>query len=169
MNLACHCSEAEPRKLFLPMTDVVSAQVRSRMMAGIRGMDTKPELFLRKGLHARGFRFRLHVRNLPGRPDLVFKSRRAVIFAHGCFWHGHDCQLFKWPRTRPEWWRAKILRNRENDKRAETSLLDTGWRCGIVWECALKGTERLSADEVLKRCEQWLYSSRQAIEIRGQR
>jgi DNA mismatch endonuclease (patch repair protein) len=87
------------------MTDVVSPEVRSRMMASIRGFDTMPELFLRKGLHKLGYRFRLHDRRLPGRPDLVFKSRTAVLFAHGCFWHGHDCSLFRWPKNRADFWR----------------------------------------------------------------
>lgn len=149
------------------MIDVVSPEVRSRMMSGIRGFDTKPEIFLRKGLHARGFRFRLHDRALPGCPDLVFKRCNAVIFAHGCFWHAHDCPLFKWPKNRAEWWRAKLVRNRSNDGRFEKSLVEAGWRVGIVWECALKGPVRLEPGRVLGECERWLRSKKSRLEIRG--
>ena len=93
------------------MADVVDRKTRSRMMSGIRGKNTRPELLIRKGLHARGFRFRLHDKRLPGKPDLVLPKYSAVIFVHGCFWHGHDCHLFKWPQSRREFWRKKITRN----------------------------------------------------------
>lgn len=137
------------------------------MMAGIRSKDTRPELLLRRGLHARGFRFRVHGADLPGRPDLVFPRWRAVLFAHGCFWHGHDCHLFKWPKTREEFWRNKIARNRAVDVRT-MALLDTaGWRRAVVWECALKGRAGLSFDAVLDRCEEWLRSGALDLEIRG--
>src|SRR5690349_4259655 len=109
------------------------------MMSGIRGKNTRPELILRSGLHRRGFRFRLHPADLPGKPDLVFPKHQAVLFAHGCFWHGHDCHLFKWPRTREEFWRTKIEQNRKVDERAQTRLGQAGWRQAVVWECALKG------------------------------
>jgi DNA mismatch endonuclease (patch repair protein) len=149
------------------MADIVPADVRSRMMAGIRGTNTKPELLLRKGLHARGFRFRLHDRALPGKPDIVLPRYRAVILAHGCFWHGHDCHLFRWPSTRPEFWQAKIERNRMVDARSEAALTDAGWRQGIVWECALKGRTRLPLEDVIDACADWLRSDRPRIEIRG--
>lgn len=150
------------------MTDVVSPEARSRMMSGIRGFNTKPELFLRKGLHAKGFRFRLHDRSLPGCPDLVLKGRNAVLFAHGCFWHGHDCHLFKWPKSRAEWWREKLTRNRLNDKRAEARLAEAGWRLGVIWECALKGSSRLPPDKVLNECAKWLRSQKPHLELRGE-
>lgn len=150
------------------MADIVPADVRSRMMAGIRGTNTKPELMLRKGLHARGFRFRLHDSALPGKPDIVLPRYRAVIFAHGCFWHGHDCHLFKWPSTRPEFWQAKIGRNRTVDARSEAALTDAGWRQAIVWECALKGRTRLPLEDVISTCADWLKSDRQRIEIGGE-
>jgi DNA mismatch endonuclease, patch repair protein len=150
------------------MADVVSSEVRSRMMSGIRGKNTKPELALRKGLHALGFRYRLHVAGLPGKPDIVFPGRHAVIFVHGCFWHGHDCPLFKWPSTRPEFWRAKISRNRDNDARNEMVVLDSGWRLGVVWECALKGRGRLPPENVVARCADWLKSDERRLEIRGE-
>ena len=105
-------------------------------MAAIRGKDTKPELLIRRGLHAKGFRYRLQGRGLPGRPDLVLPKHHAVIFVHGCFWHRHDCPLFRWPQTRQEFWREKIDGNARRDANAIGLLLDTGWRVGIVWECA---------------------------------
>lgn len=150
-----------------PMADVVTPEVRSRMMAGIRGANTKPELLLRKGLHARGFRFRLHDKSLPGKPDIVLPRYRAVIFAHGCFWHGHGCHLFKWPKTRAEFWRQKIATNREVDARAEAALRVAGWRQAIVWECALKGRTRLPFEEVLSSCSDWLKSNESNLTIRG--
>lgn len=137
------------------------------MMAGIKGKNTKPELILRKGLHAAGFRFRIHVADLLGKPDIVLPRFRAVIFAHGCFWHGHDCHLFKMPSTRTEFWQAKIDRNREVDTRNRSQLTDAGWRQAVIWECALKGRTRLAHDEVIDRCVQWLQSDTQALEIRG--
>ncbi|WP_097142050.1 MULTISPECIES: very short patch repair endonuclease [Rhizobium/Agrobacterium group] len=149
------------------MADIVTAEVRSRMMSRIRGANTKPELLLRKGLHALGFRFRLHDRSLPGKPDIVLPRFKAVIFAHGCFWHGHDCHLFKWPSTRPEFWQAKIARNRTVDERAEAALAEAGWRQAVVWECALKGKTRLPLEEVITACAEWLRSDRPRLEIRG--
>mgnify|MGYP005748655149 CR=1 FL=1 len=138
------------------MADVVDAATRSRMMAGIPGKDTRPEMILRRGLHARGFRYRLHDRRLPGSPDLVFAGRHTVIFVHGCFWHGHDCHLFRLPATRREFWEAKIGSNRARDEAAEAALLADGWRVLTIWECALKGRERLPVDEVLDRAADWL-------------
>ena len=148
------------------MPDVVAPEVRSRMMAGIRGVNTKPEILLRRGLHSLGFRFRLHDRSLPGRPDIVFPRYRAVLFAHGCFWHKHDCHLFRWPSTREKFWREKISRNREVDCRAVANLETLGWRVGIVWECALKGRSRLPIETVISRCGKWLQSKRRRLEIR---
>ncbi|WP_027155579.1 very short patch repair endonuclease [Mesorhizobium sp. WSM2561] len=149
------------------MADIVPAETRSRMMAGIRGTNTKPELILRRGLHALGFRFRLHDSALPGKPDIVFPRFRAVILAHGCFWHGHDCHLYRLPSTRPEFWEAKIVRNRGVDARAAAALTELGWRQGIVWECALKGRSRLPLEKVIDECAAWLNSSSPALEIRG--
>ncbi len=122
------------------------------MMAGIGPANTKPEMLIRRGLHARGFRYRLHVKGLPGKPDLVFPGRRAAIFVHGCFWHGHDCALFRWPSTREEFWRSKIGGNIARDRRVTAQLLDQGWRVLNVWECALKGREKMPLEEVLTAC-----------------
>lgn len=149
------------------MVDVVSAAVRSRMMSGIRAKDTRPEMLVRRGLHRRGFRFRLHDQMLPGRPDLVFPRYHAAIFVHGCFWHGHDCDLFKWPSTRPQFWRQKIGRNRAMDERVRAELLGRGWRVGVVWECATKGRLRRDIGEVSDILERWLLSGRKQIEVRG--
>lgn len=151
------------------MADVVTAEVRSRMMAGIRGKNTKPELIIRRGLHAKGFRYLLHDKRLPGRPDIVFPKYRAAIFVHGCFWHGHDCHLFKWPSSRKDFWRKKIIRNREIDDRAIYRLKETGWRCCVVWECSLKSPTRLPASDVIERIVDWLGSTRRALAIRGRR
>ena len=136
------------------------------MMSGIRGKNTRPELLIRKALHARGFRYRLHC-DLPGKPDLCLPKHRAVIFVHGCFWHGHGCHLFKWPATRPEFWRAKIGRNREVDRAAESRLSDGRWRVAVIWECALKGRECLPLEDVISTCANWLRSDRMRLEVRG--
>ena len=151
------------------MADVVTPEVRSRMMSGIRSKNTKPELILRRGLHALGFRFRLHDRKLPGKPDMVFLRYKAVIFTHGCFWHGHDCNLFKWPSTRPEFWQSKITRNQEKDREVRKALQSDNWRQCLVWECALKGRGRLPLELVFNNCANWLESMELHLEIKGQR
>lgn len=147
------------------MIDVVSPEVRSRMMAGIKSANTRPELLLRSGLHARGLRYRLHVKNLPGKPDLVFPKYNAVIFVHGCFWHGHNCYLFKWPQSRKKFWRDKIERNRFVDRQSLTRLVNDGWRVGIVWECATKGRHKRPADEIIDVCADWLRSRKRTFEL----
>ena len=149
------------------MADVVTAAVRSRMMSGIRSKNTKPELIVRKGLHALGFRYKLHDRLLPGKPDIVLPRHRAVVFAHGCFWHGHDCHLFKVPSTRTDFWLAKIARNRVVDEHAGLALTAAGWRQAIVWECALKGRAHLPLESVLACCAEWIRSGEGNIEVRG--
>lgn len=136
-------------------------------MAAIRGSHTKPELLIRKALHAAGLRYRLHVKDLPGKPDLVFPRHRAVVFVHGCFWHQHDCHLFKWPATRQDFWREKIGRNVINDERAVQALLGMGWRVATIWECALKGRTRPDFDEAMQQLAGWIESGEQTITIRG--
>jgi len=160
-----NCGRSPPASGHMP--DIVTPETRSRMMSGIRGTNTKPELVLRKGLHAMGFRFRLHDRALPGKPDLVFSGRRAVLFAHGCFWHGHDCHLFKWPSSREDFWLAKIRRNQASDATSVEQLEAAGWRVGIVWECALKGRTRLPLEAVLAQCADWLRSGGGRLVVRG--
>lgn len=120
------------------MADVVSPEVRSRMMAAIGRKNTNPEMVVRKALHAAGFRFRLDVRTLPGSPDIVLPRWRTAIFVHGCFWHRHPgCARATTPATRPEFWQGKFDKNVERDARAQQALHETGWKVAVVWECAL--------------------------------
>lgn len=140
------------------MADIVSPEVRSRMMSGIRSKNTRPEMIIRKGLHAAGFRFRLHNRSLPGTPDMTFPKWNAVIFIHGCFWHGHHCHLFKWPATREDFWHQKISRNMQNDIRHDRDLRVAKWRIGVVWECALRGRKKMPFESVVEQLGQWLAS-----------
>lgn len=136
-------------------------------MAGIRGKDTRPEMIVRRGLHARGLRYRLHDKNLPGTPDLVFPGRRAVIFVHGCFWHGHNCHMFRMPTSRTGFWREKIEKNVARDAIAERTLITKGWRVLTIWECALKGRGRLPLGAVLDQAAQWLANGRDHETIAG--
>lgn len=138
------------------MPDVLTIEQRRLNMSRIRGRDTKPEMVIRRGLHARGLRFRLHARDLPGRPDLVFPKDRAAVFVHGCFWHAHDCPMFRWPQSRKEFWRRKISKNLERDMLAISLLKDQGWRVFTIWECALKGPGRYPLNEILQRCEAFI-------------
>jgi DNA mismatch endonuclease, patch repair protein len=112
--------------------------VRSRIMAAIRGKDTKPEMLVRRAVHAAGFRYRLHQGDLPGRPDLVLTRLKTVVFVHGCFWHHHDCVKSKWPKTRAAFWRKKIEANQARDIRTTYFLRTAGWHVEVIWECELK-------------------------------
>lgn len=144
------------------MADVVSKETRSRIMAGIRGTDTAPEMALRKEMHARGFRFRLHARRLPGKPDLVFPKHRAVVFVHGCFWHRHaECRLTTTPATNAEFWSAKFAGNVARDERNLAKLHEAGWRTAIIWECEVRGGAQRTAAQLAK----WLRSKQSNIEI----
>ena len=136
-------------------------------MAGIRGKDTKPEIAVRTALHRRGYRYRLHSTKLPGKPDLAFIRRKAVIMVHGCFWHGHTCNLFKWPSTRELFWREKIDRNRDRDSEVQQTLQNLGWRILLVWECALRGRSRRPFDEVVDNISLWLDKGSANAEILG--
>ena len=136
-------------------------------MSGIRGKNTKPELIIRKALHRKGFRFRLYDKNLPGKPDIVLPKYRAVILVQGCFWHGHNCHLFKWPSSRPEFWKDKIEGNRVRDIRNQQALLNSGWRIFTLWECALKGKTRLPFDQVVSLIESWLLVGNDNAELMG--
>lgn len=144
------------------MADVVDAATRSRMMAGIRAKDTAPELLIRRNLHRLGFRFRLHDKRLPGKPDLLLPKHEAVIFVHGCFWHGHNCPAFKWPATRAEFWRSKIERNRENDGRHVKALRKMGRRVCVVWECSVR---KSGGEVVAARIARWLAGTSRTLEI----
>lgn len=139
------------------MVDVVDKATRSRMMSGIRSKNTKPEKLIRSALHRHGFRFRLNQTSLPGKPDLVFRKYRAVIFIHGCFWHGHNCDLFKWPSSNSAFWRNKIERNRANDIEVIAALKKSGWRVMVIWECALKGKVQMTKlPQTVERICLWL-------------
>ena len=131
-------------------------------MSSIRGKDTKPEISIRHALHRRGFRYRLHVPNLPGTPDLVFRRYKAVCFVHGCFWHHHEgCKLATMPSTRTDYWSEKFEKNAERDKRAKSLLLEQGWRVAILWECALV---RDRFEVTLETLETWLRTSKPELE-----
>lgn len=136
-------------------------------MAGIRGKNTNPEVILRKALHGRGFRYRLNVKGMPGKPDMVFPGRRAVLFAHGCFWHRHDCHLFKWPSSRKQFWQEKLNANAERDLRNIEALKGADWRVGIVWECAIRGKHRQPFEDVIDACADWLAGDANWLEVRG--
>ena len=136
-------------------------------MAGIRSKNTKPEMKIRKGLHRLGFRYRLHEKKLPGKPDMVFAKYRAALFVNGCFWHGHDCAMFKLPSTRTDFWRAKFAKNVENDIAASNTLIAKGWRVGVVWECAIRGKHRLPESEAIQKIAHWLGSTNETLMIRG--
>ncbi|GAB1254795.1 very short patch repair endonuclease [Desulfovibrio falkowii] len=148
------------------MADIVDSATRSRMMSGIRGKNTRPEVLVRSLLHRKGFRFRLQVSTLPGRPDIVLPRYRAVIFVNGCFWHGHDCHLFRLPATRTEFWHSKIENNRNRDRRVREELLAAGWRVGVVWECALRGAGR-DLEGVANHLAHWLYGNETETGVRA--
>lgn len=112
------------------------------MMAGIRHKNTKPELYVRSGLHKHGLRYRLHDKRFPGRPDLVFPRHRAALFINGCFWHGHECPTFKIPKTRTAFWLEKIASNKKRDAKNLKSLEDLGYRCRTVWECEIRADKK---------------------------
>lgn len=123
------------------MTDIVDRATRSRMMSGIRGRDTKPELIVRKFLHAQGLRYRIAPKDLPGRPDIVLPKYRTVVFVHGCFWHRHPgCRLAATPATRKNFWEEKFKSNVQRDLRIRCDLRKKGWRVLIIWECQLDKT-----------------------------
>jgi DNA mismatch endonuclease (patch repair protein) len=131
------------------MTDVLTVEQRQLNMSRIRGRDTKPEMLVRRGLHARGLRYRLHDRKLPGRPDLVFAKYHTAVFIHGCFWHAHGCALSKLPATRQDFWKQKLEGNAARDGKAISALQTDGWNVLVVWECALRGPDRLNTGAAL--------------------
>lgn len=145
------------------MIDVVDKITRSRMMAGIRGKDTEPELDLRRALHRKGLRYRLHVAALPGRPDIVLRRHNAAIQVHGCFWHRHKhCEFCTTPASNTRFWKSKFGETVKRDKRQLEALLKFGWKVAIVWECSVKDK---GADAVALRIVAWLRSGRSFKEI----
>lgn len=139
------------------------------MMSGIKGKDTKPEMTVRRILHAAGFRYRLHDKKLSGKPDIVLPRYGAVIFVHGCFWHGHNhCSLFRMPSSRQEFWSEKIGGNIQRDAIHTDALLQTGWKVGTVWECAIKGKGRLELPVIAERLRVFICNPDiPYLEIRG--
>ncbi len=145
------------------MTDIVSPAIRSRMMSRIQGKDTQPEMTVRRRLHAAGFRYRLHVRSLPGRPDLILPKYSAVCLIHGCYWHRHPgCPYATTPATRTEFWQEKFRSNVERDGRQRRQLQNMGWRVAVIWECALK---QKGADAALAHFIRWLPTDAPTVEI----
>lgn len=138
----------------MPVVDVVDKKTRSRMMAGIRGKNTKPELILRRALHKNGFRYRIHDSRLPGKPDIVLPMYKALIFVHGCFWHRHfNCWWNTSPSSNTEFWKGKLAQNAERDARNVEKLRNQGWRIAIVWECSMRLSD---AEQVAAEVESWL-------------
>jgi DNA mismatch endonuclease, patch repair protein len=132
--------------------DTLSREERSERMSRVRGRDTKPELIVRKALHARGYRYRLHDKRLPGRPDIVFPARRKAVLVNGCFWHMHEgCALARMPKSRLDFWRGKLEANRARDVIKLEQLRELGWDVEIVWECQIR-----DMDVVMERLENFL-------------
>lgn len=150
------------------MTDVHNQITRSKNMAAITGKDTRPEIWVRKALHRRGYRFRLHDQRLPGKPDIVLPKYRAIIFVHGCFWHGHGCHQFRWPATREAFWRSKIEGNRRRDQSVVAQLREDDWRVLTVWECGLKGRLRLEAETLTNLISRWIEQGEDGLELQGE-
>ena len=134
------------------MTDVHDKKTRSFNMSRIKAKDTKPELLVRKFLFSKGFRYRLHVKDLPGKPDIVLPKYKTVIFVHGCFFHGHKgCKYFTIPKTRTEWWLNKIKGNQKHDCETEVKLNVLGWKVIVIWECELKKASDRTLDSVFEK------------------
>lgn len=118
--------------------DIISKQKRSEIMSKVKCKNTKPEILIRKALFAKGFRYRINVKALPGTPDIVLKKNRTIIFVHGCFWHGHDCKYGKYPSSNAEFWKEKQERNKERDQKKIKELQELGWNVIVIWECEIK-------------------------------
>jgi DNA mismatch endonuclease (patch repair protein) len=148
-----------------PMVDIVSPEKRSRMMSGIRGKNTKPEIITRKILHGAGYRFRLHRKDLPGKPDIVLPRYKVAIFVNGCFWHGHEnCHLFRLPKSNTEFWEEKIGGNIRRDRVKQAGIIGAGWRVLVIWECALRGKFAYPADALLERVDRFIEAGDTALE-----
>jgi DNA mismatch endonuclease, patch repair protein len=140
------------------------------MMSRVKPKDTRQEVEIRKRLFALGFRYRLYDKKLPGTPDIVLPKYKAVIFIHGCFWHAHDCALFRWPSSKKVFWKKKLEGNRERDAKHLAALKKLGWRIMVIWECAYRGTGRNSEkefDTITAKSVKWLKSKKRIGEIQG--
>jgi DNA mismatch endonuclease (patch repair protein) len=149
------------------VTDIVDKATRSKMMSGIKSKNTKIELLIRSVLHRNGFRFRLHKKDLPGKPDLYLAKYKVAIFVHGCFWHLHGCPLSRMPKTRKEFWAEKLGKNKERDKKQINELVARGLRVLTVWECALRNKSAQQLDEVFDEMIFWIDDGNSTLEISG--
>lgn len=145
------------------MTDVLRPEDRRLNMSRIRGKNTKPELLVRRGLHSRGIRYRLHGRSLPGRPDLVFPRFHTVAVVHGCFWHSHACTRSKIPETNADFWMHKLAANAVRDRKAIDEVKAEGWRILAIWECSLRGSRRHNIVLLIEQCCHFIRSSREVV------
>jgi DNA mismatch endonuclease, patch repair protein len=148
--------------------DTVSGETRSRMMTAVRSKNTAVEFSIRRRLFALRFRYRLHVRELPGTPDMVFPMYHAVVFVNGCFWHNHGCQFSALPETRRAWWKEKLEGNRKRDAAVLSTLSELGWRTLVIWECSfrVRAADRNNAlKRVVRRTVRFLHSRQRAVEI----
>ena len=151
----------------MTVVDVHTPERRSFNMSRIGPKDSAPERQLRRELFARGYRFRLHRKDLPGSPDIVLPRHNTVIFVNGCFWHLHRCAMFRMPSTRAKYWRTKLTKNAQRDCAVAQDLLRAGWRVVTVWECALRGPRRTSPEAVADRIASWLPTSKRLLEIKS--
>ena len=149
------------------MPDIVSKEKRSEMMAGIKGQNTKPEILIRKLIHSLGFRYRLHYKKLPGKPDIVLPKYKAAILINGCFWHWHNCSFFKMPSSNQDFWRNKIESNRNRDQIQIANLTSLGYKVLIIWECSLRGKNKLLLSDIGRKIENWLINDKNNSEISG--
>ena len=149
------------------MHDIVGKNTRSKMMANIKGKNTQPELIVRKGLFSRGYRYRLNVKKITGKPDIVLSKYNALILVNGCFWHGHNCHLFKWPKSRSAFWKRKINNTKNRDSKNLEKYISAGWRVLVIWECALKGQLIIPRNLLLDEIEAWVNSTEKHKVIRG--
>jgi DNA mismatch endonuclease (patch repair protein) len=147
--------------------DTVTPAVRSKIMASVGQKDTGAEVLLRKALHRRGLRYKLHDRSLPGRPDMVFPRFEAVVFVHGCYWHSHGCHRSTVPKTRRVFWTSKFAANKVRDGKKRAELLALGWRVLTVWECTLSGKTSKPTDVLAKKVETWLNSKKRTGNFGG--
>lgn len=150
------------------MVDHVSAEKRSRIMSAIKGKDTRPEYAVRRLLYSAGYRYRLHVKGLPGKPDIVIRKYHAAIFVHGCFWHGHGCHLSKkLPETRKNFWKKKILSNKQRDEKNINQLIADCWRVCTIWDCALHRQGKIKEEKLLSMLETWIKGKKKRLDIVG--
>ena len=147
--------------------DTLDTETRSRLMSGVAQKNTRPEMLLRSALHRAGLRYRLHVKGLPGTPDIVFPRFRAVAFVHGCYWHSHGCYKSTVPKSNQDFWKGKFRASRARDERKRIELLEHGWRVLVVWECSLLGKHALRLSDLVGEIISWLKDTSQEHEISG--